>query len=223
MTKMAAGHKATCGHCHNPMSLEGRTVCHLLPLLPQRTMPCLLIVFTLDEEALSRPSFHSGRTWRNLSGSLSHVSAFALLSEYSCGLNVDFQSLVFARTRKRGRSLCWGPRLSPHFWTPLGLTSQGPFHHWEWAHGCGRQPFPGLDGSPVFAACHDLTQELLCSEVFLLPLPQGSLCPSRGSLLSKSKDFMRQSPDSACSPSFLCIVSSGEVELQSSSPLANNV
>lgn len=74
MTKMAAGHKAICGHCHNPMSLEGRTVCHLPPLLPQRTMPCLLIVFTLDEEALSRPSFHSGRTWRNLSGSLSHVS-----------------------------------------------------------------------------------------------------------------------------------------------------
>lgn len=28
---MAAGHKAMCGHCHNPMSLEGRTVCHLPP------------------------------------------------------------------------------------------------------------------------------------------------------------------------------------------------
>lgn len=55
------------------------------------------------------------------------------LSEYSCGLKVDFQVLSLQEAHKRGRSLCWGLELSPHFWTPLGLTSQGPFHHWEWA------------------------------------------------------------------------------------------
>ena len=37
-------------------------------------MLCLLIVFTRDEEALSRPSFYSSRTWQNLSWSLSHIS-----------------------------------------------------------------------------------------------------------------------------------------------------
>lgn len=102
---MAAGRKAIYWCGHNPLSLEGLTVsaCHLLPLLPQGVMLCLLVIFTLDEEALSRPSFCSSSTWPSFLDICLTSPTFALLSEYSCDLNVGFQSLVFARTRRCGR------------------------------------------------------------------------------------------------------------------------
>ena len=102
---MAAGRKAIYWCGHNPLSLEGLTVsaCHLLLLLPPGVMLCLLVVFTLDEEALSRPSFCSSSTWPSFLDICLTSPTFALLSEYSCDLNVGFQSLVFARTCRCGR------------------------------------------------------------------------------------------------------------------------
>ena len=190
-------------------------------------MLCLLVVFTLDEEALSRPSFCSSSTWPSFLDICLTSPTFALLSEYSCDLNVGFQSLVFARTRRCGRLSTAGrfagdpgsaPTSELHYVSQTRVpstTGSGPtaadvslFLAWM-----GALPLP---------ACRHRPQELLRSKVFLLPLPRGSLCTSQGSLPSTSKDIMRRSLDSTCSPSSLCTVSAGEVELQSSSPLANN-
>ena len=196
MSKTAAGHEAIYQHCHKPVSFWG-TVCPTLSLcLPSSTGPCSI---SWSSSCLMR------KLWPDLLFALVECrglflniwptsSTFVFLPEYNSWAEYWLPKSFLKRKHANVKV----PVQQVTFAEDLGAAPSSKSHEisqtttWSGSMAMGFSSPPDLDQSPALASVPWSYRRAILLWGVSLDFSQGYLCTSLRSLLSKSKDIMRE-------------------------------